>query len=178
MDLVEDLVFSSGDSIGMKRYEYDMFFRLKIWNEIGMASFQERWYAGVYAPLNLSGIPGYPNENPPRWAEHLPRLCGDTYLVAHHVVSFMDYISKLNVEHEDVTIIMFSHSLMGIAYDWFHSFGKGEINSFAGFVREFCKYWDSSYKEQIEDLLDESISLNEDHVVESKSEEFVAISYE
>jgi hypothetical protein len=60
----------------------------------------------------------------------------------------MDYISKLKVEHEDVMMKMFSHSLVEIGKDWFHVFGKGEINTFVGFIKVFHKYWDSSYKEE------------------------------
>ena len=68
---------------------------------------------------------------------------------------------------------------MGLAKDCFHVFGKREINSFAGFIKEFCRYWDRRYEEeqQIEDLLDESISLNEDHAANLKSEEFEAASH-
>jgi hypothetical protein len=130
-----------------------------------MASFQREDVCQSVCPFRFLGYSWYPNKAPPRWTEHLPRFHGDTHLAAHHVASFMDYISKLNVEHEDVMMRMFSHSLVGDAKDWFKDFGKGEINSFAGFIKSFHKYWDSSYKEeeQIEDLLDESISLNEDH---------------
>lgn len=57
--------------------------------------------------LDFLGIPRYSNKNPLRWAEHLPTFCGDAHLAAHHVASFMDYISKVNVEHEDVVMRMF-----------------------------------------------------------------------
>jgi hypothetical protein len=89
-----------------------------------MASFLERWYAKVYAPLDFVSIPEYPNENPPGWVECLLRFSTDTHLSAHYVASFMDYISELNVEHKDVEMRMFSHSLAGIAKDWFHGIGK------------------------------------------------------
>jgi hypothetical protein len=88
----------------------------------------------VYAPLDFSGIPGYSNENPTWWVECLPRFCGDTHLVAHHVAFFMDYIFELNVEHEDVEMRMFPHSLLEIEKYWFRGFGKGEITSFLNSV--------------------------------------------
>jgi hypothetical protein len=80
--------------------------------------------------------------------DHVLSFHGDNHLATHHVTYFMDFISKLNMEHEDVVMRMFLHVLVGDTNDWFKIFGKGEINSFIGLIKEFHEHWDLVYEKE------------------------------
>ena len=57
--------------------------------------------------------------------EHILRLYGDIHLFSQHVQSFMDFILDHNVDHEDIKMRTFAHTLKEDARDWFQGFGKG-----------------------------------------------------
>ena len=80
--------------------------------------------------------------------DHVLCFHGHNHLATHHVTYFMDFISKLNMEHGDVVMRMFLHVLVGDTNDWFKIFGKGEINSFIGLIKEFHEHWDLVYEKE------------------------------
>jgi hypothetical protein len=95
----------------------------------------------LYAPLDFSNILGYPNQSNLKWTRQIPCFCGDPFLVDQHISCFLDYISDLNIVHEDIGMRMFAMPLMGEAKDWFRSLGKGEISSFIEFIQAFLYHW-------------------------------------
>lgn len=106
-------------------------------------------HAELYAPLDFLGILGCLNKlPPPGWVEHIPKFHGHPHLAAQHVTSFIDFILDLYVVHEDVIMRMFAHTMEESADYCFKSLGRGEISSFAGFIKAFRKYWDNNYEEE------------------------------
>jgi hypothetical protein len=49
----------------------------------------------------------------PKWLEQLPKFNGDAHCVIHHVVSFLQYASEINVIHDDILMNLFVHYLEG-----------------------------------------------------------------
>jgi hypothetical protein len=66
----------------------------------------------------------YPNKAPSGWISHVPRFHGENHLAIQHIASFMDYASEINIDHEDVIMKLFYHSLIGDARNWFGLLGK------------------------------------------------------
>jgi hypothetical protein len=70
----------------------------------------------IVCPFRFSKYSWYPNQSPLDWTKHSPRFYGDpiydTHLAAQHVSLLEDYISDMNVVHEDVGMRMFA-SLCG-----------------------------------------------------------------
>lgn len=61
----------------------------------------------------------------------------------------MEFISNLNVTHEDVIIRLFVSSLEGDARTWVKMCKSSkEMSSFAGLIQVFLKYWDPTYEEE------------------------------
>lgn len=67
----------------------------------------------LHAPLDFANILGYRNQSNPEWTSQIPRCYGDTHIAERHVSLFVDYISDLNIVHEDVGIRMCAMSLRG-----------------------------------------------------------------
>jgi hypothetical protein len=93
--------------------------------------------------LDFSGIQGYPN-NYQDWREELPRFHGLSDSPLSHISSFIDVISKLNINHEDVKMKMFILSLDFLEdeiMDWYGKLGEGKISSLSDFFKIFLESW-------------------------------------
>jgi hypothetical protein len=76
-----------------------------------------------------------------------------------HVTSFIEFISRFNVVHEDVMMKMFVCTLEDEVLEWFYDCSPKEISSLAGLIRAFCKHWDVSYEEKEESIEDYAFHL-------------------
>jgi len=70
---------------------------------------------------------------------------GDEDLAYHHLIHFVDHISKYEEVHEDVIMKWFHITFEGDVKVWFRNLPVGKIYSFAGFVQVFRKRWDPSF---------------------------------
>ena len=64
----------------------------------------------LYPSFDVTEIPRYLNEFPPKWEEYIPKFDGDIHFIAQHVASFLNFVSRFNIVHEDVLIRLFVYS--------------------------------------------------------------------
>jgi hypothetical protein len=50
--------------------------------------------------------------------KRIPKFDGDAHFASQHVTSFLKFVSKLNIIHEDVFIKLFVYSLEGDPKTW------------------------------------------------------------
>jgi len=63
---------------------------------------------------------------------------GDCNLPISHVASFLEFISNINVTHEDVLLRLFVYSLEGVPRAWIkHCTIPKQISSLAGLMQVF-----------------------------------------
>jgi hypothetical protein len=88
--------------------------------------------------------------------EYIPKFDGDIHFATQHVTSFLDFVSRLNVMHEDVLIRLFVYSLEGDPRTWIKSCCRPkEISSLTGLIQVFLKNWDPTYEEDQDDEINE-----------------------
>jgi hypothetical protein len=72
--------------------------------------------------------------------KHIPKFDGNAHFVTQHVISFLEFVSKLNVIHEEVLIRLFVSSLEGDPKTWIKHCSPRKISSFAGLIQVFLKH--------------------------------------
>jgi hypothetical protein len=72
--------------------------------------------------------------------------CGNLFI--HHISSFIEFILRIDLCHEDDMMKICATSLKGDAKVWFESLDTEEIPSFAGFIEAFCVRWSPSDHEK------------------------------
>lgn len=154
----------------MKVYLVDFIFRFGIscWRVVkNNGSLGISW---VYHALDVEKIQGYPNHySGPKWLEQLPKFNGDAHCVIHHVVSFLQYASEINVIHDDLLMNLFVHYLEGEQKSWVkYCSGPTEISSFAYFFKIFFKCW-GPHLQKFEDVI-ATLQENEEASQASKNE--------
>jgi hypothetical protein len=78
------------------------------------------------------------------WRDKLPRFHGLSDSPTLHISSFIDIISKLNINHEDVKMNMFILSLDFLEdeiMDWYGKLNEGKISSLSYFFKIFLENW-------------------------------------
>jgi hypothetical protein len=92
--------------------------------------------------FDFGEIVGYPNEIPLTWRMNIPKFDDDFFHAAQHIMSFMEYVVKLDVIHEDIWIILFFISLDGRQKAWVRNcIAPKTISSYADFLKIFFKNW-------------------------------------
>jgi hypothetical protein len=56
----------------------------------------------IFPCFDFEKIMGYPNEIPLAWKMNVPNFDGDCFHVAQHIMSFVEYVVRLDVAHEDI----------------------------------------------------------------------------
>jgi hypothetical protein len=131
----------------------------------------------LYAPLDFSNIPGYPNQSIREWTSQIPCFYGDPLLANQHISCFFDYISDLNIVHEDIWMRIFAMSQMEEAKDWFRSLGKGEISSFTEFTQTFINHWVPIHDQDQNQKIVEGME-NEERIDEEGTQATMPLSHE
>ena len=69
-----------------------------------MSKHFETMLAQIFALLNFSNVPGFPNIVPiiDEWGDFLLRFREKEDNLAHHVIKFHQYMDQLSIHHEDV----------------------------------------------------------------------------
>jgi hypothetical protein len=96
-----------------------------------------------FAPLNFSTVPGFPHPVPhlTEWGDFLPifrERKEDN--PAEHLIKFHECMDLLDLQHEDVRMKMFMHSLDGDARKWYFSLPPSSISSLKEFHRVFNEH--------------------------------------
>lgn len=73
-----------------------------------------------YRQICFLGIPGYPNEIPKGLRDKVTKFVGNNAITSEqHLRDFSSLLNDYEVEHEDVVMKLFVHSLIKDARDWF-----------------------------------------------------------
>ena len=91
-----------------------------------------QWDPGIYEPLDMSKIPGYPRQIPPWYKKWLPRLVGiDGERPDCHMSSFWAFFRHHPVSDdvEDLVMKLFSATLHGEARRWYDNLPAASITS-------------------------------------------------
>jgi len=111
-----------------------------IWDTIAM----EDILARIFSPLNFSVIPGFPHSVPYliEWGYFLPifRERKEENL-AEHLIKFHECMDLLDIQHEDVHMNIFMHSLDGNAHNGYFSLPPSIISSLKYFHRVFNEHY-------------------------------------
>ena len=96
-----------------------------------------------FSPLNFSTVPGFPHPVPhlTEWGDFLPILRErNEDNPAEHIIKFHECMDLLDLQHEDVGMKMFMHSLDGDARKWYFSLPPSSISSLKYFHRVFNEH--------------------------------------
>jgi hypothetical protein len=93
----------------------------------------------MFKPLKL---PLFLHPYPADCYEYLPWFSGENQASAErHLESFLDFVDRFSIAHEDVIMRMFSKSLIKDAATWFKGLRADSIGSWIEFSNAFLKYW-------------------------------------
>lgn len=100
--------------------------------------------AAMFAPLNFSAIPSFPNAVPimDEWGDFLVQFRekkDDN--PATHLLKFHEVMYQLGILHEDVIMKMFMYSLDEDAREWYWSLPAASISSLKEFHACYRKHY-------------------------------------
>jgi hypothetical protein len=106
-------------------------------------AFQVKIRMKMFKPLKL---PLLLHPYPDDCYEYLPLFSGENQTSAEgHAESFLDFVDRFSITHEDVIMRLFSKYLIKDAATWFKSLRTNSIGSWTEFSNAFLKYW-GNYK--------------------------------
>jgi hypothetical protein len=103
-----------------------------------------QWDPGNFKPLDMSKIPGYPRQMPPRYEKWLPRFTGsDEEKVEDHMSNFWAFFQLHPISDyvEDLAMKLFSATLHDKARRWYNSLPNASITSMDRLEEVFLKRW-------------------------------------
>jgi hypothetical protein len=84
----------------------------------------------IFPCFDFRKIDGYPNHIPLAWKENVPKFDNEPLHATQHILSFLEYVWKLGVVHEDILIMLFFVSLDGRKKAWVRNgISPGSISS-------------------------------------------------
>ena len=87
---------------------------------------------------NFLGFPGCPNEIPKNLRDKFSKSIGNNAISGEqHLRNFTDMLNDYEVEHEDVVIKLFVHSLIEDVRDWFRRLPNDSIASWSDLENSF-----------------------------------------
>jgi hypothetical protein len=116
-----------------------------------------QWDPGNYKPLDMSKIPGYPRQMPPKYEKWLPRFTGsDGERVDFHMSDFWAFfqLHPVSDDAEDLVMKLFSATLYGNAREWYDNLPNASITTMEQLEETFLKSWGMKL-EDIQPLLKE-----------------------
>jgi hypothetical protein len=103
-----------------------------------------QWDPGNYKPLDMSEIPGYPRNMPPRYKDFLPHFASiKGECPESHMTRFWEFFEYFPIddEAEDVVMKLFFASLHGEARRWYDNLPVANITSMDLFEKVFLEKW-------------------------------------
>jgi hypothetical protein len=93
----------------------------------------------LFKPLKLSyHLHPYPID----FFKYFPQFYGEDHVTTkRHVEAFKNFIDQFEIIHEDITMSLFSKSLLGDVVVWFKGLGAKSISSWAELYNSFLKWW-------------------------------------
>jgi hypothetical protein len=103
-----------------------------------------QWDLGNYKSLDMSKIPGYPRQMPPKYERWLPRFTGsDGERADHHMNDFYSYfrLHPVSDDAEDVVMRLFPATLHGNARKWYDNLHDASITTMERLEETFLEKW-------------------------------------
>jgi hypothetical protein len=116
-----------------------------------------QWDPGNYKPLDMSNIPGYPQQMPFEYINLLPGFTGgDRERADYHMRNFWNFFLSYPVDDyaEDVVMKLFSATLCHNAKEWYDNLPDASITTMEQFEKTFLERW-GIQQEDIPTLLEE-----------------------
>ena len=107
-----------------------------------------------YKQVSFLGIPGFPHPIPNDLRDKVTKFAGNNAVTGEeHLKKFIDMLNDYEVEHEDVVMKLFVHSLTEDARDWFRRLPDDSVSSWSDL--------ETLFKEQYGDKTNASFMLND-----------------
>jgi hypothetical protein len=103
-----------------------------------------QWDPGNYKPLDMSNIPGYPQQMPFEYINLLPGFTGgDRERADYHMRNFWNFFLSYPVDDyaEDVVMKLFSTTLSHNAKEWYDNLPDASITTMEQFEKTFLEEW-------------------------------------
>jgi hypothetical protein len=103
-----------------------------------------QWDPRNFKPLDMSKIPGYPRQMPPKYEKWLPRFTGsDGERANNHMDNFWAFfqLHPISDDAEDLAMKLFSATLHGNARKWYDNLPDASITSMDQLEEIFLKKW-------------------------------------
>jgi hypothetical protein len=105
---------------------------------------QRQWSSTLFKPLDMSAIPGYPRQMPPKYEKWLPKFTGtDAISAEEHMSSFWAFfqLHPISDDAEDLVMKLFSATLYDASRHWYLSLPDGSIKTMDRLEEVFLKRW-------------------------------------
>jgi hypothetical protein len=105
---------------------------------------QRQWSSNLFKPLDMSAIPGYPRQMPPKYEKWLPKFTGtDAISAEEHMSSFWAFfqLHPIADDAEDLVMKLFSATLYDAARRWYLGLPDGSIKTMDRLEELFLRRW-------------------------------------
>jgi hypothetical protein len=105
---------------------------------------QRQWSSTLFKPLDMSAIPGYPRQMPPKYEKWLPKFTGtDATSAEEHMSNFWAFfqLHPINDDAEDLVMKLFSATLYDAARRWYLGLPDGSIKTMDRLEEIFLRRW-------------------------------------
>jgi hypothetical protein len=113
-------------------------------NATNPANNQRQWSSTLFRPLDMSAIPGYPRQMPPKYEKWLPKFTGtDAISAEEHMSNFWAFfqLHPISDDAEDLVMKLFSATLYDASRHWYLSLPDGSIKTMDRLEEAFLKRW-------------------------------------
>jgi hypothetical protein len=105
---------------------------------------QRQWSSTLFKPLDMSAIPGYPRQMPPKYEKWLPKFTGtDATSAEEHMSNFWAFfqLHPISDDAEDLVMKLFSATLYDAARRWYLGLPDGSIKTMDRLEEIFLRRW-------------------------------------
>jgi hypothetical protein len=105
---------------------------------------QRQWSSTLFKPLDMSPIPGYPRQMPPKYEKWLPKFTGtDATSAKEHMSNFWAFfqLHPISDDAKDLVMKLFSATLYDAAIRWYLGQTDGSIKTMDRLEQIFLRRW-------------------------------------
>jgi hypothetical protein len=98
----------------------------------------------LFKPLDMSAIPGYPRQMPPKYEKGLPKFIGtDATSAEEHMSNFWAFfqLHPISDDVEELVMKLFSATLYDAARRWYLDLPDGSIKTMDRLEQIFLRRW-------------------------------------
>jgi hypothetical protein len=113
-------------------------------NNPNQANNHRQWSSNLFKPLDMTAIPGYHRQMPPKYEKWLPKFTGtDVTSAEEHMSNFWAFfqLHPISDDAEDLVMKLFSATLLDASRRWYNSLPDGNIKTMGNLEEAFLKRW-------------------------------------